>query len=485
MIKHCLNILVFSLLSLNLVQAQSYHIAVEIPDLPKQYLKLAYHSGPDVFLVDSALTNENGLAIFQGENKLSHGVYFVVMPSSAHFVFIVGNQQHFKMRTYQFHVLDSLIAIGDIQNSAFFNFQREMAEINQRSRQLAIEKTYFSQFPDTVARIESMENEFVEKRTAVYDSLSNVYAGSEFGALIKAMIPVEIPDSIKAIRSKNPYRYFQYAGRHHFDHIDFEETILFNSPAYIFHNLLEQYCVYFLNSRHDSVESAFVEVDLLLNKASVNEVAHRYVLSFLMDYYEHPPMSGMDAVYVYLANSQFKTGNLSWVNAEIRQKILNKAALMEKNLVGKTAPNLIFPDKNENLHSLHETKGRYTILWFYEPDCGICESKTRELFSLRQDLKTFNIDLITINIDDNRNDWLQFIDAYNSDALHLYNLNNHPDLYLAYGLNKTPRLFIIDADKTIVAKDIRVESVLDYIEYLDENSQRLKNRFLFQSPVQE
>jgi hypothetical protein len=93
--------------------------------------------------------------------------------------------------------------------------------------------------------------------------------------------------------------------------------------------------------------------------------------------------------------------------------------------------------------------------------------------------------LITINIDDNRNDWLQFIDAYNSDALHLYNLNNHPDLYLAYGLNKTPRLFIIDADKTIVAKDIRVESVLDYIEYLDENSQRLKNRFLFQSPVQE
>lgn len=58
-------LLVFlSFLCLNFAFAQSYKINVNVPDLPKQMLRLGYHSGPDIFIVDSAMTNNVGEAIF-------------------------------------------------------------------------------------------------------------------------------------------------------------------------------------------------------------------------------------------------------------------------------------------------------------------------------------------------------------------------------------------------------------------------------------
>lgn len=472
-----------SLLSLNLVQAQSCRIAIEIPDMPEQILRLGYHSGPDIFVVDSLVTDENGQGIFQANKALSHGVYFVVMPSGANFDFLVGNNQHFKLYTKQYHVLDSLKVTGDMENAAFVRFQQTIAGINKQERMLDIQKRFYQNNEDSIQSITKQQNQLSLDRKNLFDSYSDQFEGTVLGALIRAMNPLPIPAEIEAKRTEKPAEYFDYLSQHYFDHIDFSEPAIFNAPVHVFHNQLETFCTYFLNARADSILRLYREVDALINKASASQAAHKYVVSYLIQRYEHPDVVGMDAVFVHLSRNYLEKGKLPWANTQVVQEISKRADLMEQSLIGKEAANLKFPDVFGEMHALHEGEGRYTVLWFYETSCDICKHLTPEFKSIYDDMQVLNIDLIAINIDQDKEAWERFLAENNFKFTNVWNPDKNPDLLYAYGLYKTPRLFVLNADKQIVAKDLRVDVLLDYIEYLDEKSPHLRNRFLFQSPM--
>jgi peroxiredoxin len=474
---------IIMILSLNILQAQSYHLSFEIPDLPNQLLRLGHHSGPDIFIVDSAFTDAQGKAIMTGDKPLEHGVYFAVMPSGAHFDFLIADKQQLNIYTRQYQVLDSLKISNDIQNQAFVDFQRQMAKFSKASKQLEIEKRFYQNTPDSIVSIKHKLEAIDVERKALFDSLAIMFDGLVLGDLIQAMNPYPVPGHIQALRNEKPHKWFNYISRHYFDHVNFSEPAIFNAPVHVFHNQFEQYCQYFLNARADSMHLVYQEIDFLLNKASASEIAHRYVISYLMDNYESPAVVGMDAVFVYIARNYFEAGKIPWANAQVVAEIQRRADLLEQNLVGKTAVNLSFPDAVGEMRALHEGAGRYTVLWFFETDCLICTEKAKELLAIADDLDVLNIDVITINIDQNVQAWKNYIKKYQLPFLNLWNRDKNPDLLTAYGVYKTPRLYILNAEKTIVAKDIKPKQLLDYIEYLDENSPRLKNRFLFNSPV--
>jgi len=471
------------MLSLNTIQAQSYHLSFEIPDLPNQLLRLGHHSGPDIFIVDSVWTDAQGKAIMFREKPLQHGIYFAVMPSGANFDFLIGNKQQLSIYTRQYDVLDSLKITGDIQNKAFVDFQRQMASFSKATKQFEIEKRFYQNTPDSVAAINLKVEAINTQRKALFDSLSVMFESSVLGDVIQAMNPHPVPDHIQTLRNSKPQKWFNYITRHYFDHINFSEAAVFNAPVHVFHNQLDQFCRYFLNARADSMHLVYDEIDVLLNKASASETAHRYVVSFLMKTYENPSVVGMDAVFVYIAKNYFEAGKIPWADENVVREIKRRADLLEQNLVGRVAVNLSFPDAAGEMHSLHDGKGRYTLLWFYEHDCAICTEKTKELIGIYDDLQVMNIDLITINTDQKKQAWRNYITKHNLPCLNLWNRDRNPDLLYAYGVYKTPRFYILNNKNEIVAKDIQISQLLDYIEYLDEKSPRLRNRFLFNSPV--
>ncbi|MDA3819907.1 MAG: hypothetical protein PF590_05550 [Candidatus Delongbacteria bacterium] len=99
--------------------AEAYRIEVQIHDFPEQKLRLGRHSGPDAFIVDTAVTDTTGLAVFKGPGKLEHGVYFIVFPSAANFDILIDEDQEFFVSTWQFNILDSMKQEGSFQNQAF------------------------------------------------------------------------------------------------------------------------------------------------------------------------------------------------------------------------------------------------------------------------------------------------------------------------------------------------------------------------------
>jgi thiol-disulfide isomerase/thioredoxin len=479
-----ISLIFLSFLCLNFAFAQSYKINVNVSDFPRQILRLGYHSGPDIFIVDSAMTNNVGEAIFSKEKKLEHGVYFVVMPSAAYFDFLISDDQDMSISTYQFHILDSLKVTGSIENIAFVNFQQKIAIINKHEKQLSIEKRFYQNNKDSLRSVNNSLRTLQNQRSIIYNNTVEMFDGSMLGDIIKAMISFVPPQNINALKNSDPKKYFNYFSSHYFDNVNFNEPGVINSPEYVFHSKLDEYCKYFINSNVDSLNLVYRDIDVLINRASVNEVSHRYIMSYLIDNYEQPSMMGMDAVFVYLARNYFEKGKVPWAKNVLVQEIKRRADLMEQNLVGKTAVNLKFPDSLGEIHSLHEGTGRFTVLWFYDTECVLCLSETPKLVYIYDDLKVMNIDLIAVNIGDDKVAWEKMINKPNYSWLNLWNPNHNPDLQMSFGTHKTPRLYILNAEKRIVAKDVSVSNLLRYIEYLDENSLKLKNEFLFNSPVQ-
>src|SRR5690606_33799969 len=89
-----------------------------------------------------------------------------------------------------------------------------------------------------------------------------------------------------------------------------------------------------------------------------------------------------------------------WANEKFRKNLKDLADRYCKSLIGKTAPNLMMQDANLQPRSLYDIKTKYTIVYFYDPDCGSCKKETPVLVDFYTKNKTkFNVEVFAINSD--------------------------------------------------------------------------------------
>lgn len=462
----------------NLLCAQ-FEIKVKIDGHNNQAIKFGHHSGSDIIVVDSATTNANGYAVLKGNYNLQHGIYFVSLPNSAYFNFLIAEDKHFNISTHQYKLLDSLKVENNTQYNDYIRFQQKTAENNKQKFQLNIEKQFYQKNKDSVVSYEKKIKSLDTELTMFIDSLYNKNKGNALGDILHILHPVEIPQDLEQNKGIYSKEYFFYINRHFFDNVNFEENAIINAPPQVFEHKLKQYCKYFIDARFDNIEESLESVDHLFEITKKNPTAQKFVAAYLIDNYENSTTLGLDAIFVHISRNHLENNKLTWANREMISRIKKRADLMEKNLVGEQAMNLIFPDENGEMHSLLEGNGRYSVLWFYETNCELCKTQTPELYKLYEGLKVMNIDVTAINIDNREADWKTLIESNGYDWLNLCNVENNPNLMEAYGVFKTPRIYILNPKGKIIAKDIMVSHLMNYFEFLDERSQSKKNEFIF------
>jgi peroxiredoxin len=466
------------------VNANAYRIVVQVEGMPDQTFRLGYHSGPDVFMVDTARSDAQGVAVFEADKTLDHGVYFALLPSSAYVDFLVDEDQNFTIRTEAYHLIDSMTQEGSFQNEAFISFQKRMAEFNRRAKQLQVEKRFYER-----SNQDSLKNAAEGKiktisgeRRTYYDSLLSAFNGVLLGDIVRALIPVKAPPEIRSLQSSDPAQYTEWMNRHFFDNINFAEPGLFNTPDYIVHQKLQQYCRYFLDSRADSVDQVKQDVDRLINKSSASEKAHRYVLSFLLDYYDNPDAIGMEWVLVYLYDEWFAKNKFSWASQQFTDMLKTRAEQLRYTLVGKKAHHFRLPDRDNSFHENIAPDATYTILWFWDAACDVCIGHSKKLVEVYPQLQEKNAEVISVYTGSKRNAWQYASYKYDFPWIDLWNPHNGFELDTYYGLHKIPRLYVLDADGTILAKDISPDKLVRTLEYFETKNPALKQEFLFNSP---
>lgn len=180
-------------------------------------------------------------------------------------------------------------------------------------------------------------------------------------------------------------------------------------------------------------DSITPEIDRLVERTSFNSDLRDFILWHLLEKYRHPEYMSQDQVFVYLYDNYFSQLEIKDLNADNLALIRDKAETLRRLALFNLAPDFAINDSVD----LHSIESEYTVLFFFDHDCDVCQKELQDLDSIC----TMHPEIKVLAIDMNTND--VSVDA----------------LYDLYDIETTPLFYVLDDEKRIIAKKIRAKQI--------------------------
>jgi thiol-disulfide isomerase/thioredoxin len=205
---------------------------------------------------------------------------------------------------------------------------------------------------------------------------------------------------------------------------------------------------------------------------------------------------GMDKAYFLMVDRYYCKTNPAtgksfahWMKDDKLDELCKENKIKMLTMMGVVPPNISLRDTTDvNWKNFYDLKSEYTILYFWDPECGHCKKvtpKLQELYSKK--LKARNVEVFAVGkaTGDDFEKWKKFIRDNNlefinvgmtkklyeeaqKDALSLIQSKkttlealNYHDTYDIYA---TPKIIVLDKDKKIVAKQLTISQLEDFLD---------------------
>lgn len=444
--------------------AQAYEIPVKVKNLTDSMIYLGHHFGNGYFVVDSANLDKNGETTFKGDEKLKGGIYFLFLPGSKYFDFLIDNDQKFSISCDTADFINSVKFENSIQNQRFFSYQKY---INQQHRNIAglreKQKGYITKM-DTLMMIENQIQRIYNQIYLLKEETIAKDPDSLVSVLIKASIPIIPPPAPRdtagnVIDSLYEYRYVK---NHFFDNIDFADERLLQTT--IIQNKVLEYLTRIVPQDIDSVKTA---IDVVVSKAAANSEVYKFVLNSLFQFYNKSRIITDENLFVYIAENYYLAGKTPWTNEKLDEKLRIDINAKKPSLIGATAKEFTMEDNNGKDVSLSNIQNKHVILYFYDTDCEVCKEVSPELRNFYRIIKDRGVDVIGIYTGEDKKKWLEYIEANNLNWTNVWDPKNKSGFRENYRILGTPQIFLLDEDQKIIAKRITVEQLMGYFNAID------------------
>ncbi len=445
----------FSWLTIGSALAQ-FEITVSIDGLSDSEAYLGYHLGTNKYIQDTTTMNQ-GNAIFRGDESLAHGIYFLYTPN--YFLeFVVTDEQKFSIASDTEDPLRNKKVKGSKENAVFHQFQLKLAETQTSSRDLqeklkdAQSREDSTAIYDQIRDIDLANREFQDQLAA---DNPNSYVAN-FLNLIRKPADVEAPDGLSDQEIKQ-YKFQNYKD-HFFDGIDFTYEGILRTP--LFYDRLIEFIDKLTSPEPDSLINA---VDFLAGKAESNPDAFRYIIVTLTNKFSKPKLMGHDAVFVHLAENYYLSGKATWADEKILEEFRNAVNDLKPNLIGEIAPSLNLLDTTLSPISLSDIDAKYTVLFFYDPDCGHCKKQAPLALDFYHQFRNEGVETIGVCVATDLEKWKKFVSEKSLDWLNIADPYYQSNFRKEYNIISTPTIYILDKDKKIIGKRIAVEQLDEFI----------------------
>ena len=452
---------IVAVLCLNtVVLAQKYSIFGKVDGMPDGEVLLGYYYGDKQFVKDT-VESHHGFFHFESEEDLESGMYFVLLPGKQFCQLIIDETRNFSFETSSDNMILDMKVQGSQENELFYEYQKftqqKAIEAQPINKQLADLEKGSRKYKKLLEEIEQINN-VVSKFKLEY---MKKYPSTFFVKLLKAMEPIIIPESpIHAngkIDDKFQYNYFK---QHYWDHFDLEDDRMVRTP--IFHSKMEKYLLEYTPQTPDSINRS---LDILIEKARPSKELFKYIVNWSTHHYESSKIMGQDAVFVHLVFTYFITRQTPWINEVQLTNIIDKAMRISPNLIGTTAPFLSIPDNKGVVQDLHKTEGHFTALFFYDPDCGHCKTETPKVKEVVESYADKGVQVYAVCTEFDEEMWKKFIVEQEIESwINVIDLENKSNFRGKYNIMGTPRLYLLDSKKKIIAKQINSEALSEILE---------------------
>lgn len=452
-----------------------YELRFKITGLKDTTVYLGYYYAESTYVRDTARVNSKGEFVFDNKQVLPQGIYFVVLDKNRLFDFAIGSNQHFAMETNTTDYIKNMVVKNDTDNKLFFENMHFNLERNKEA------EPFIKVLQDTTLKDETKKKEardgfskINDKVTAYQNELIAAHPKTMTARLLKSTKRIDIPEPPKradgSIDSTFQLRYYR---KHFFDNFDISDDALIRLPQPIYSQKINEYLDKLYAPQVDTLKKA---IEPLIARVKSNQETYKYLVWTLMLKYQAPEFMGLDEMYVYLFDKYFATGEMDfWVNDRLKKNLKDHADRLRKSLIGITAPNLIMQDAALQPRTLHNIKNKYTIIYFFDPDCGHCKTETPKLvdFYTRNKAK-FDVEVFAVSADTSMQKMRDYIKTMNMKWITV----NGPRTYVGsyhdlYDAMTTPTIYILDEKKKIIGKKLPVDRLEDFFTNYEKFKKKL------------
>lgn len=476
--KRSLGLLAFLMFLSSTSFSQSQILKFKVNGVKDTTVHLAYYFGNKLYYADTSRADKAGNIVFGSAKKKKYdaGLYALVLPGSKYFEFIMSNE-NIVMETDTIDFGGKMVVKQSNENKLFYDYiqllnnkKTEADVLREKLKALPDQKS--KEAEDLKTKLTDIDKQVKAKQASLFNDNKNTLVSK----IIRMSVEPTIPENPNPKDSLFAYR---YAKEHYWDHLDFSDQRLVRCPS--FHNRLDSY---FKNMIMQHPDTMMKEADLLMAKLKDSTDMFKYVAHHLTYYFESSKVMCMDGAFVHMVNKYYKTGRAFWLDKDKLAKVIERANELSQILCGiDVHPLSLLDSTGKKWVRLYDIKADYTLLIFWDPDCGHCKKEMPKYVELYNRIKGSGFEIYSVSSDHN-DKWKKFIKDNHMNFINVavpaevytnqkiaaeYIQQGYTDLgslnyRTTFDIYSTPKVFLLDKNKKIIAKQIEADQVEKLIE---------------------
>ncbi|MBK7407042.1 MAG: redoxin domain-containing protein [Saprospirales bacterium] len=413
------------------------------------------------FRLDSTQVDATGKMTFKNDTPYPSGLLFVYLPNKAAFQMMVDQDQTFTMKTKVNDLNGFMEVEGSIDNQLLYRSIKFEADQKPKFEALSAQIRSAENGSMEYHNAKAAQDKLVQERKAFLDEIFTQYPSSLF---TKFKIAGQNPDPINVYKadgktmdtSRQVYLY----RTKFWEGVDFQDERLLRTP--VIANKLKRYITELTPQNADSINAA---TKFLVDQLPLGSEYFKYITNYIALYYDpgKTPVMDPNAIFVFIAQNYFTQDKAFWTDSIQVAAIQKRAAEQQNSLVGGKGPDVKAKDPTGKLRSIYEIKSPYIIVYMYNPECEHCIEETPQLVRFYREWKPKGVEVFGIAIETDEAKWKNFVAKNGMDWINVFDPTNRA-IYATYFVDNTPELYVLDPDRTIIAKNLKPSQVAEVIE---------------------
>ena len=436
-------------------KAESPNIVIQVEGLTSGQSYLIGIFTDQQYRLDSAQIDGTGKLVFSREEPYPAGFYLAWFPGNKTIQMLIDKDQTFTMTTNANSIYESLKVEGSLDNELLYknlNFQAaQQPAFNDIANQLKSHKEGSPEFDALKAR----EKKLLEERKIHLDEIYAKYPQSFFTIFKKAGQNPEVRDVRKADGTVDNATQVYLYRKEFWKDVDFSDERLLYTP--VISNKLNRYISEITPQNQDSIiKSAKALVDQVLEYPEY----FKYFANAITIKYEPTKTTLMDpeAVYVFMVQNYFTYQRAFWADSLQIRALQTRANEMAGSLLGKKEPDVKTKDINGQMRSIYEITAPYIVIFMFNPECEHCQEESPKLVRFYNEWKNKGLEVFTIALDTDEAQWKNFIRTSGLPGIHVFDPTNK-SIYAKYYVDNTPEIYVLNPDRTIIGKNLKVDQI--------------------------
>lgn len=459
-------------------QEKGYEIKVKLEGYSNDTITIANYLMDKQYLRDTAVYDAKTKSYtFTGDQPLEEGMYLIVMPPDNKFfqVLINKDEEFFSIHTDAAHPIKKMKIKGSEDNKLFYDYLQFLGEQRPISDKYRKELEEAKSKADSTA-ISTKLDAINEDVNAKQQSILKNHAKTLTAAIIKANINAKMPEMNGKDEQDTQVKRWQWTKQHYFDNIELADPRFLRMP--FLYQRVDHYINKLTVQHPDSISQSLFRI--LDEMKPAKDYNFKYYLVHYLNEYANSKVVGFDAIYVALVERYYKTGLADWTEEEQLKKIIDNATTLKPLLIGKIAPNIEMETQDGKKVALHDIDSPYTVLIFWDYECGHCKKAMPKLVEFNNKYKDKGVKLMAVCtrfMKETAKCW-EFIEEHNMGSfLNVVDPYHRSKYKLIYDIRSTPQIYILDKNKEILSKRISSEQLNEVIDQiiLHDQEKHLQN----------